>query len=89
MDFFNSLTLDLKILTVGIAGCVLLALFSGNKNAEKRYILMLAVLSAVGIYRFMHTAGEREADTMATVRPGQHFQKAQTKHVPLVSTSAK
>ena len=48
MDFFNSLTLDLKMLVVAIAGCALLALFSGNQKAEKRYMLVFAVLAAVG-----------------------------------------
>jgi len=89
MDFFNSLTLDLKILTIGIAGCALLALFAGNKSAEKRYLVIFAVLAAVGLYRFMHTAADRDGDTTASARPVTHAPKAETKHVPLVSTSAK
>lgn len=89
MDFFNSLTLDLKFLVIAIAGCVLLALFSGNSRSEKRYMVLLALLSAVGVYRFTQTTlhdqavlAEQEAATM-------HLVKAPTKHVPLVSTSAK
>ena len=88
MDFFNSLTLDLKILAVGIAGCALLALFAGNKAAEKRYLVVFTLLAAVGLYRFMHTAGERDGDTTAA-RSVPHAPKAETKHVPLVSTSAR
>lgn len=89
MDFFNSLTLDLKILAVGIVGCGILALFAGNKSAEKRYLVIFTVLAAVGLYRFMHTAADREGDTTASAKPVTHFQKAETKHRPLVSTSAK
>ena len=87
MDFFNSLTLDLKILAVGIAGCALLALFSGNRANERRYLVVLAVLAAAGVYRFKQTDHSEEvtAATNAHVSIG----KVQTKHVPLVSTSAK
>lgn len=84
MDFFNSLSLDLKMLVVGIAGCALLALFSGNPNTEKRYMVILAVLAAAGIYRFMHVAGHDQPAASAT-----QFVTAPDKHTPLVSTSAK
>ena len=89
MDFFNSLTLDLKMLVVGIAGCVLLALFSGNSKSEKRYLLVLALLAAVGVYRFNRTVGADQAELRAAASPAAPMVKVQTKHVPLVSTSAK
>ena len=89
MDFFNSLTLDLKFLVVGIAGAALLALFSGNTKAEKRYLLVLAVLAAVGVYRFNRTVGAEQVEMRAAAAPVAPMVKAQTKHVPLVSTSAK
>jgi hypothetical protein len=89
MDFFNSLTLDLKMLAVGIAGCALLALFSGNARTEKRYILVLAVLAAVGVWRFMHVPGGEPPETSAAGEVVTHVVTAQPRHVPLVSTSAK
>jgi hypothetical protein len=89
MDFFNSLTLDLKMLLVGIAGCTLLALFSGNSKAEKRYVLVLTVLVAAGIYRFNQVAGNDAAQRSAAARPVPHAAIAPPKHTPLVSTSAK
>lgn len=88
MDFFNSLTLDLKMLVVGIAGVAILALFSGNAKAEKRYILVLALLSAAGVYRFMHTTGKEDAEIAAARNAGPRM-VVPDKHVPLVSTSAK
>jgi hypothetical protein len=84
MEFFNSLTLDLKMLVVGIAGCALLALFSGNRRTEKRYMLALALLTIAGVYRFNHFApdeGETRASPQVVTAPPQHK--------PLVSTSAK
>lgn len=89
MDFFNSLTLDLKMIVVGIAGCALLAVFSGNPNTEKRYLLVLAVLAATGIYRFTHTVGNEQAEIADSSIPAPHVVTAPPKHVPLVSTSAK
>jgi len=89
MDFFNSLTLDLKMLVVGMAGCVLLALFSGNSKSEKRYLLVLALLAAAGVYRFNRTVGADQAELRAAASPASPMIKVQTKHVPLVSTSAK
>jgi hypothetical protein len=87
MDFFNSLTLDLKVLVIGIAGFALLALFSGNQKAEKRYLLILAVLAAAGVYRFTSVAGNEDAQRSATrVAPTV---KEAPKHKPLESTSAK
>ena len=55
MDFFNSLTLDIKALVVCAIGASLLAVFTGNKKREKQYILVLAVLAMVAIFRFNHT----------------------------------
>jgi hypothetical protein len=89
MDFFNSLTLDLKILVVAIAGFALLALFSGNHKAEKRYMVVFAVLAAVGVYRFTHVAPTepeaRSGATRATSQPAT----VPAKPAPLVSTSGK
>jgi hypothetical protein len=89
MDFFNSLTLDLKMLVVGIAGCVLLALFSGNRKAEKRYMVVLAVLAAAGVYRFTQIPGNDDAQRSAATRPAPPVTPAPAKQTPLVSTSAK
>lgn len=86
MDFFNSLTLDLKMLVVGIAGCVLLALFSGNRKAEKRYMVVLTVLVAVGVYRFTQLPGHGDAGTSASTPSGP---LVPAKRTPIVSTSAK
>jgi hypothetical protein len=92
MDFFNSLTLDLKMIVVGIAGCVLLALFSGNHKAEKRYLVLLALLSAGGIYRFQTVPVDDPAQRSAATRPPAQTVKAAApapaKRTPLVSTSA-
>jgi len=88
MDFFNSLTLDLKVLVVGIVGCALLAIFSGNRNTEKRYLVVLALLAAAGAWRFTHVPGDR-SDMNVASNPAPRFVKAQDQHVPLVSTSAK
>ena len=89
MEFFNSLTLDLKLIVVGIAACILLSLFSANRNADKRYVVVLVVLSAVGVWRFMHTQGEDQADRNVAQGPAPHVVKVAPKHVPLESTSAK
>jgi hypothetical protein len=89
MDFFNSLTWDLKMLVVGIAGAALLALFSGNHKAEKRYLLLFAILGAAGIYRFTHVAGDEHEQRSAVPRPTPQAAQAPAKRAPLVSTSAK
>jgi apolipoprotein N-acyltransferase len=89
MDFFNSLTLDLKMLVIGIAGCVVLALFSGNRKSEKRYLVLLAVLAAVGVYRFARVPPEDPAPRSATTRAVPPTVTAPPKHKPLESTSAK
>jgi len=88
MDFFNTLTLDMKLIIVGIAGCVILALFSGNKSAEKRYLVALVVLSVAGFYRFTHLPGETAVEARAAATPAPHFIKSEPKHVPLESTAA-
>ena len=88
MDFFNSLTLDLKMLVVGIVGCAVLALFSGNRKTEKGYMLALALLTAVGVYRFRHTAAD-DQEMRAAASSAPTAITAATKHAPLVSTSAK
>lgn len=89
MDFFHSLSLDLKMLVVGIAGFALLALFSGDRRNEKRYLVVLAVLAAVGVYRFNHGGAGAPAELDAAAAPAKHFVKVVPKHVPLASTSAK
>jgi hypothetical protein len=89
MDFFNSFPLDLKILAIGIAGCALLALFSGNARTEKRYLFVLVLLGAAGVYRFMHTVGNEPPDTSVAATRLSHGVTPPPKHVPLVSTSAK
>ena len=90
MDFFNSLSLDLKMLVVGIAGCALLALFSGNPKAEKRYVLVLALLAIGGVYRFTHMPGHDLAEANAAASAAARAATTPPpKHVPLVSTSAK
>jgi hypothetical protein len=88
MDFFHSLTLDLKIIAVGLAGCVLLALFAGNKKSEKRYMIALTVLAAAGVYRFTHLPGNDQAERAAT-RVAPQPVTAAPKHKPLESTFAK
>ena len=89
MEFFNSLTLDLKILAVGIIGAALLALLSGNARNEKRYVLVLALLTAGAVYRFNETAGNDQAKTNAAARSAPRVVTPPPKHVPLVSTSEK
>lgn len=89
MDFFNSLTPDLKMLAVAIAGFALLALFSGNQKNEKRYVLVLAVLAAIGVYRFNHVVRSQPAEPSIASRSDVHVVKTSPKHVPLTSTNAK
>ncbi|MFC5498585.1 hypothetical protein ACFPOE_13645 [Caenimonas terrae] len=89
MDFFNSLSMDLKLLVIGIAGCALLALFSGNPKTEKRYLLVLAVLAAAGIYRFNHTlAHEQEEISAARSAASRVVATPPPKRAPLASTFA-
>lgn len=88
MDFFNSLSLDLKLLLVGISGCALLALFSGNAKSEKRYMVVLVLLSAAGVYRFAHHAPSGD-EFEARATPVSHGVVVPDKHTPLVSTFAK
>ena len=89
MEFFNSLTLDLKVLVVGIVGCTLLALFSGNQKSEKRYMFVLAVLAAAGVYRFTHLPADDYAQKSAATPSAPRAATAPPQRTPLVSTSAK
>jgi hypothetical protein len=89
MDFFNSLTLDLKMLVIAIAGCALLALFSGNQKSEKRYLVIFALLGAVGIYRFTRVPDPYQGPTSAATRAAPPAATVPPKHTPLVSTSSK
>jgi hypothetical protein len=89
MDFFNALTLDLKILVGVMAGCALLALFSGNQKTEKRSMIVFAVLTAVGVYRFTHLPGNDQAGRNAATPSVPHSVPAAPKHKPLESTFAR
>ncbi|HEY1229580.1 MAG TPA: hypothetical protein VGF26_19915 [Ramlibacter sp.] len=89
MDFFNSLTLDLKMLVVAIAGTTLLAMFSGNHKSEKRYVLLLAVLGAVGVYRITHMPYDEQGARLAAQTTMPQPVTVAPKPVPLVSTSAR
>ena len=89
MDFFHSLTLDMKLLVVAIAGCAVLALFSGNRTNEKRYLVVLVLLAGVGFYRFTHAPGDAQHEAEAAQEPAKHFVKAPDRHVPIESTAAK
>ena len=87
MDFFNSLTLDLKLLVVAMAGCVLLGLFASNKKTEKRVLVLFAVLAVAGIYRFTHLPDQAAKRAGVTSVP-QSTPEAPKKK-PLESTFAK
>ena len=89
MEFFHSLTLDLKMLVVGIAGCALLSLFSGNRKSEKRYLVVLAILAAAGVYRFTQLPNDDATQLTAVTRPAPVAAKEPAKKTPLVSTSAR
>lgn len=89
MDFFNSLSLDLKFLVVAIAGTALLALFSGNHKAEKRYMLAFAVLAAVGVYRFTNHPVADDGQRSAATPTAPQAPTPAPKRTPLVSTSGK
>lgn len=89
MEFFNSLTLDLRLLVVAIAGCVLLALFSGNHKSEKRYMVALAILAAVGVYRFTQVTPADPEPRSAATRVAPPAAVAPAKQAPLQSTSAR
>lgn len=91
MDFFNSLTLDLKLLVVAIAGATLLAFFSGNRKSEKRYMLVLAVLVAAAVYRFNHLpVADDQTQARAAARAVPATPAAPTPaRKPLESTFAK
>jgi len=88
MDFFNSLTLDLKLLVAGMVGCALLGLFAGNQKTEKRALIVFAVLAAVGVYRFTHLPEDENARRAAAPPAGQ-FKTVKPQHKPLESTFAK
>ena len=89
MAFFTSLSLDLKMLVVAIVGCALLALFSGNQKAEKRYMVIFAVLAAVGVFRFTHIGGDDSGQKSAATRAEPQAPAAPPKKTPLFSTSGK
>lgn len=52
MEFFNTLSIDVKVLVVCALGAALLAVFTGDRKREKQYILVLAILAMVAIFRF-------------------------------------
>lgn len=86
MAFFQSLPLDLKMLFGGVVLFALLALFSGNRKAERNYLVVLAVLAAIGFYRFEQTSA---AETSAAPASTKQFVTSTPKHTPLQSTFAK
>ena len=88
MDFFHSLSLDMKLLVVAIAGCAVLALFSGNRANEKRYLVVLVLLAGVGFYRFMHAPRDVQHEASTSQQRAPHFVKAPDRHVPIESTGA-
>lgn len=89
MDFFNSLTLDLKVLVAGLAGCALLAIFAGNQKTEKRAMIVFAVLAAVGVYRFTQLPGNDQAPRSVSKSPAPQSAPAVPNRKPLESTFAK
>lgn len=89
MDFLRSLPLDLQIVAGLIVACVVLALFSGNQKAEKRYVLALVVLGAAGVYRFNEVSAEDPSRTNVATRSAQQPVTPPPVHKPLVSTSAR
>ena len=54
MDFFNSLSLDVKMLVVAGIGALLMALAATDKKKEKRYTLVMAVLLLAATVRYSH-----------------------------------
>ena len=70
MDFFYSLSLDIRVLVVCGLGAAVLAVFTPDKKKEKRYILAFTVLMFVTLVRFNHataTAAEKPATQTAAV----------------------
>ena len=51
VDFFNSLSLDLKVLVASALAALVLALLAGNKRSEKRYLLLFTVLLLASVVR--------------------------------------
>lgn len=68
MDFFNTLSIDVKVLVVCALGAALLAVFTGDRKREKQYILVLAIIAMVAIFRFNQTqqAAEQSAAKVAS-----------------------
>jgi hypothetical protein len=87
MNFIHSLPLDVKLLIGAMVGCALLALFSSNHKAEKRYMVVLAVLAFTGVYRYV----DRPVVETVVVPAEQEQQAITTTSArkPIVSTSAK
>jgi hypothetical protein len=67
----------------------LLALFSGNRQAEKRYMLVLVVLAAAGVYRFTRVMGDDPAHTTAASRSAPHMVTVPDTRKKIESTSAR
>lgn len=54
MDFFNSLSIDVKMLVVGGIGALLMAFAATDKKKEKRYTLVMTVLFLAAAVRYSH-----------------------------------
>lgn len=54
MEFFNSLSTDVKMLVVAGIGALLMALAATDKKKEKRYTLVMAVLLLAATVRYSH-----------------------------------
>jgi hypothetical protein len=54
MEFFNSLSLDVKMLVVAGIGALLMALSATDKTKEKRYTLVMVVLLLAATVRHSH-----------------------------------
>jgi len=86
MEFFHSLTIDVKLLIAAMVGVVLLALFSSNQKAEKRCLVMLALLAVAGVYRYQSS---NTTPSIAAEPSAQRIVTASPVRKPIVSTSAK
>jgi hypothetical protein len=89
MDFLRSLPLDLQILAAAMVGCIVLALFSGNQKAEKRYVLALVVLAAAGTYRFTQDSADDASRSSVATPSAPRSVTPPPAHKPLVSTFAR
>ncbi len=52
VEFFNSLSIDLKLLVVTGVGAMLMALAATDKKKEKRYALLMTLLLLAATVRY-------------------------------------